>query len=94
MVNNGATHNIGLINAGEYCQANPDILLTRFTKEGRNGSNSGVDAFLKFNYTDNNTDAPTNLATFQNLGAVYGVAHLKKANTTYLATYFKRRSDL
>jgi hypothetical protein len=95
MVSDGTTNNdIGLINAGEYCQTNPDILLARIAKEDRNDTNANVSAFLKFHYTDINEDPPTDLSLYSDLGSIYGVAHLKKANATYLSTYFKRHADI
>ena len=94
VVNNGITHNVGLINADGYCQKDPDILLTRFTKEGRNGTNSDIPSFLQFKYTDNGTDTPTNLANYADIGSIYGIAYFKRAKTSYLATYLKRHADI
>ncbi len=95
VVNNGATnHNVGLHNPGEYCQANPDILVAKFLKEGHNGTNQSESAVVRYQYTDNGTDPDTPLATFSGVGSVYGVAHHSAANVTYLSSYFKRHADI
>lgn len=95
IVDNGATsHNVGLHNPGEYCQANPDILLAKFTKEGHNGTNQSESTVVQYQYTDSGTTAPTDLTTFSDVGSVYGVAHHSAANVTYLSSYFKRHTDI
>ena len=97
LVNNvadGSTYSVGLINTGEYCQANPDIVLTRFTKGDRNGANANVGALLKFNYTANTNDPVTTLLQYNQIGSVYGVAHARQNNITYLGTYLKRHADI
>ena len=94
MANNNTVHNVGLYNTGQYCQANPDIILTRFTKEERDGVNIGTSSLLTFPYTANGTDAPTDISNYADVGAVYGVAHLKKYNMTYVSSYLKRHADL
>ena len=95
VVDNGDTHNVGLQNSGQYCQANPDIIMTRFTKDAsNNGVNRHVSTILQFPYTANGTDAPTNISEYLDVGSVYGVAHLRKANVTYTSTYFKRHADI
>ncbi len=87
-------HNVGLDSSGEYCQADPEIILTRFTKDARDGNGSAVNVLLQFPYSANGTDTPAGLATYSDLGSVYGVAHLKMANITLVSAYFKRHSDL
>ena len=94
VANGTVDHNVGLNNPSDYCQADPDIFVTRFTKNGRNDGNSGINTVLTFPYTANGTDAPTNISTYADVGSVYGVAHLRKANVTYTAAYFKRHADL
>ena len=94
VVNDGSTNDVGLINAGEYCQTNPNILVTRMTKGSSSGVNKGISAFLQFQYTDNGEDNATELAQFKDVGSIYGVAHLKRKNLTYLASYFKRHAGI
>ncbi len=94
IIDNGVTHNVGLSNAGEYSQANPDIIMTRFAKGARTGGNADVYTVLRYAYTANDTDAPINIATYAQVGSVYGVAHLRKANASYVSTYFKRHADI
>ncbi len=94
IVDNSATHDVSLNNVGEYCQANPDIIMTRFTKDGHAGVNKDQNTLLQYKYTDNGTTAPTNLLTYESIGSVYGVAHFRKSNATYVSAYFKRHSDL
>ncbi|WP_169308519.1 SdrD B-like domain-containing protein [Nitratifractor salsuginis] len=99
-VTDGATHNVGLISAGEYCQSNPDILVTRFTKYNRDGSNGQISVFLEYAYTANTTDDDSTddpkaeLGTYSQIGSIYGLAHFKEANITYLGTYLKRHADI
>ncbi len=95
IVDNGDTHHVGLHNTGQYCQANPDIIMTRFTKDdSSSGVNRHVNTILQFPYTANGEDAPTNISEYSDVGAVYGVAHLRKANVTYTSTYLKRHADI
>jgi len=94
VVNDGTVHNIGLFNTGQYCQANPNIILTRFTKEERGGTNAGVSSLATFPYTANGIDVATGITNYTEVGAVYGIAHLKKSNVTYVSSYFKRHADL
>ncbi len=81
-------------NPADYCQADPNFIISRFTKDERTGANSGLNTILQYNYLDNGTDAPTNLKTYQDLGSIYGLAHLRKSNRTYASTYFKRHTDI
>ena len=81
-------------NPVDYCQADPDFIISRFTKEERGGANSAINTILQYNYLDNNIDPPTNISTYQNIGAIYGLAHLRKANVTFASTYFKTHSDI
>ncbi len=88
------THNVGIQNAAQYCQANPDFIMSRFTKEERAGANSAVNTILQYNYLNNGTDVPTNITNYGTIGSVYGISYLSKANVSYAATYFKRHSDI
>ncbi|MEE9326729.1 MAG: IPTL-CTERM sorting domain-containing protein [Cocleimonas sp.] len=93
--NDATSHHIGMSNASEYCQANPDIIVSRFVK----GSHTSVatntrDAILQYNYEDNGTTAATDISPPSLVGSVYGVAHFRKSNVTYVSSYFKRHADL
>ncbi len=94
VISDGTTHNVSLNNAGEYCQADPSFIMARSTKGARTGANTGINTVLQYPYTANDTDAPTNIATYAQLGSIYGVAHLRKANKTYVSTFFKRHVDI
>jgi uncharacterized repeat protein (TIGR01451 family) len=89
-----STHNVGVQNTAQYCQANPDFIMSRFTKEERGGVNSAINTVLQYNYLDNGTDAPTNITNYGTIGSVYGISHLSKANVSYAGTYFKRHADI
>ena len=84
----------GVNNPIDYCQLNPDFVVSRFTKDSRDGANSAINTLLQYNYLDNGTDAPTAITNYQNLGSVYGIAHLRRSNVTYASTYFKRHADI
>lgn len=81
-------------NPVDYCQADPDFIMSRFVKDGISGANSALDTILQFNIQDNGTDAPISVATFSDLGSTYGMAHLRKSNVTYVSSFFKRHSDV
>ncbi len=94
VVTSPAIHTIGIQNGAQYCQLNPDIIMSRFTKEERAGANTAVNTILQYNYLDNGTTAPTNISTYGNIGSIYGLAHVSKANVTLASTYFKTHADI
>ncbi|WP_456431795.1 SdrD B-like domain-containing protein, partial [Nitratifractor sp.] len=94
MLPGNATHDFGLYNPGQYCQANPDIVLARHTKGGRDQTNGTIGTLLKVHYSDRYDDTPDELLTYQQTGAIYGLAHNKENNITYMSAWFKRHADL
>ena len=94
-VDDATTHDVGLSNAGEYCQANPNLVVTRFVKGSHtDAATNTIDGVLQYSYADNGTTAPTDIAPPSSVGSVYGVTHFRKTNATYVSSYFKRHSDL
>jgi len=50
IIDDGATHDVSLNNAGEYCQANPDIIMARFVKDAYDGANGTLNTIIQYKY--------------------------------------------
>ena len=86
--------NASLSNPSDYCQDDPDMVITRFVKGARGSAfPPNVDSAV-FAYSYANTASRSVLAVPSQVGAVYGIAHVPKANVTLVSSFFKRHADL
>ena len=95
--------NLPLIDPVKYNTAvSPPTLVTQFLSGPANGTHATKPGLLRLPYTSSGHDftdttpsgsyQATSLATFQNIGATYALAHQTTRNRLYVAAYHKRHS--
>ncbi len=87
--------NVGfaLVDAGEYCQANPTLAVPWYVNgDPLGGGTAGTaTAMISFPYTaSGTTPAWTQLTTAANIGATWGLAYQRSTTTLYAAAVMKR----
>lgn len=90
-----ATHvNLPLINAQNYCQANPDLVTNRFvlSKAILNTDTDGEPSLIDFPYTaSGNTIYPRQVEIPQGvIGTTWGLAYQRSTRQIYAGAFFKR----
>lgn len=105
-VANGATTNVNLAvnRPEEFCQNNPDIIISRFAEGAQNGVYSNNSVLMNFpynagtSYTDAtvaNYDIPSSHSvslTAGTTGTIMSLAYARSTNRVYAASYFKRHA--
>ena len=87
----------GVNDPADYCQQNPTLATTCFQYGPVTGANSASGAIHTFPNTasgDSPTIGGTNLATFAQVGAVWGMAPDRATKGWFAAAYIKRHSGL
>jgi hypothetical protein len=95
--------NLPLIDPVKYnTAASPPTLVTQFLSGPATGTHATKPGLLRLPYTSSGHDftdttpsgsyQATSLATFQNIGATYALAHQTTRNRLYVAAYHKRHS--
>jgi hypothetical protein len=74
----------------DYCQASPNVAIPTMRNGAASGSSIG---FVAFPYSSTGTTIPTNsLATFAEVGAVWGQAYQSAKKRSFLTAFTKRHS--
>lgn len=103
-VPNGSTSNVNLAleRPEEYCQNNPDLVVSRFAEGAQNGTYAANAVLANFPYNSGTAYTDTTVANYDNptthtmttqaqaIGTVYGMAYARSTNRLYAASFFKR----
>ncbi len=103
-VKDGNTGNVnfGILRPDNYCQNNPTIVANCYRFGAANAGNTNESAIYRFPYSagsDNilttppyDVPAPTQLATFGQVGSTFGLAYARNARRLYASAYFKKHA--
>lgn len=82
----------GLLDPADYCQANPTLYLSCYDDGDVTGSSSAGPAIVSTPYDLDG--AKTTVATFGNVGSVWGAAYQRTGSRLYNSAFLKRNSGL
>ena len=93
--------NIALLDPSLYCEPDPIVAIPCFVNGDnlKSGTAASMDAWISYRYTaetypSNVNVTKTVLATADQIGTVWGVAHNSNTNTLFGASFFRRHSGL
>ena len=99
---NTSNINLGLSRAEEYCENNPDIVVSRFAEGDQNGSFAANPVLANFPYISGALYSDTTVANYDNptthsittpaskIGVTYSLTYNKATGRVYAASFFKR----
>ena len=94
---------IGIYQADQYCQDNPEIATTCYVAGVYTGTNSAMDVLVSFPYAsqgiahgmngDTPVFTPTHAANSSELGTTWGLAYQRSSETLFAGAMLKRLTD-
>jgi uncharacterized repeat protein (TIGR01451 family) len=94
--------NFGILQPGNYCQNNPDVLVNCYHFGASDSGNAAAPALYSFPYNAGSNDpvnippydvpAPTARTVFAQIGTTWGLAWSRTAQRVYASSYFKRHA--
>jgi hypothetical protein len=105
-VANGTTSNVNLAvtRPEDFCQNNPDIVISRFAEGAQNGVYSNNSVLMNFPYNSGSSYTDTTVANYDNpsthsvsltagtTGTIFSLAYARSTNRVYAGSYFKRHA--
>lgn len=101
----GTTHvNVALSRFEDYCQNNPEMVISRFAEGAQNGVYGNNSVLMNFPYNAGTTYTDTTVANYDNpsthsvsvnagsVGTIFSLAYSRADNRVYGAAYFKRHA--
>lgn len=101
---NTANVNVALSRTEDYCQNNPEIIISRFAEGAQNGVYGNNSVLINFPYTAGTSYTDTTIANYDNpsshsislnagsVGTVFSLAYSRANNRVYAAAYFKKHA--
>jgi hypothetical protein len=99
-----ANVNVGLVRAEDYCENNPNLVVSRFAEGAQNGVYGSNSVLMEFPYTAGTTYTDTTPANYDvpsshavgviasRVGTVFALAYSRVNRRVYAASYFKRHA--
>nr|HMQ62440.1 SdrD B-like domain-containing protein [Flavilitoribacter sp.] len=83
--------NFGVVNPADYCQENPDMVLTYYENGSGSGNTNGVVVSVEYNYSGT-TPMPAKDFNAATVGTVWGISYQKSNSRAFTSAFLKRHS--